>query len=825
MTTISPLRSQMLANTLNMQNNNHPERIYQELTRHANDVKPNEPKAKLIKENPIQAAKSLVVDTVKDGKNFFVAAKTGKMNDNNLGRINDLGMKFGSAIIALFLASNAPTKTKSIMQFVGATTFFSVMSLWPKIFINLPARLVHGFRIDERYLSAQGDKKDLYLDNQFIPTDVLPKEQLRKEAQRAGINYDSELGEEKILRKRQKTALQNRTLWMATAGFSTPLLTAVIGDKVEPLVKEGVIQHGYKKSLKAMENFDDVLNSSHPIVKNQKALEEIFTKYASGLNEEGLSELSKTLNFDFADIFKDIDDQKPIKGLKFNVDVHTLESLRKQTSIVQQDNLEQLLKDAFGGLQEASANAVEANKSSGRVASILGKYAKKSETVQSNVLKVSDEKIKEIVKQFKDLKEGQTFEGLSNIIKETLGANGNTESAKQINQQIDQKLKEMKFNYNDAPFFETLKQFNNDILSSVRGKLKAYLDIFNPVAGSKDESVYTKIYRDKMKGIIKKAGFSENELKLIECVPSKTSDPASLKVLSDFFKKFAALSDEEYIREIVPFVFDGKDEKLNALLAKICDKENFEALSKEERIKCYDDIKTFIAQHNNKQLNDFMTSIVGRENIDKITALQGPANKPEFNALINGLGEKIAGNIRHFSEVANANITNIKSRALISANLERQIESKNFENALRLKGLVTKSMPIETWIEKARFLVYEGSVAADACRVELSDSSFAALKEVIFDEKNFTIEKGLLPDIENVISQMKNLGTSAKDNSTVTGMAALLRDTAKDILNNKAWKKIFIPMTIALIAITLLVQPFFGNIKNEYPENKKKGAN
>lgn len=772
MTTISPLRSQMLANTINMQSNNQ-EKIYQDLTKHANDVKPNDPKAKIIEENPLQAAASAVKDTFQDGKNFFTAAKTGKMNDNSLGRINDLGMKFGALLIATFLASHSKTKTNAIMQFVGAGTFFSVMSLWPKLFINLPARLVHGFRIDERYISAQGDKKDLYLDNQFIPTDALSKDKLRKEAQRSGIDYDSENGEEKILRKRQKTALQNRTLWMATAGFATPLLTALIGDKIEPLVKEGVIQHGFKKSKKSLENLDKVLNASNPIVKNHVELEKLFSEYSTNLDKEGLGKISAALNIDFSDIFKDADDKKVIKDLKFNVNPITLETLRKQTSIIQEENLEKLLKDAFAPISEQGAQAAQTS----RLKGILGNYNAKPVAASTTF---SSEKIEEAVKQFKELKEGKTYEKLSQMLKETFGAEANSDMA----QKIDLKLNKVDFKFNDTPFFEILKQFNNDVLGSIRGKLKTYLDILNPVVGSKDESVYTKIYRDNMKKIIDKAGFSIEELKLIEKAPSTTSGPESIEVLSNFFKQFATLPEEQYVEEL----------------------------------------KSLIIKGNDKELKDFVAKISDKNNLSKITQLQGSADKPVFADMCFGLEDKIIKNINHFTNVANPNISNIKSRALIVANLERQIANNGFENALKAKGLVTDSMPIGEWIKKARLLVYEGTVAADACKVELSNSSFTSLKEVIFNKDNYSAEIKLMPDVSNILEGMKNLGTTAKDNSIVTGLGGLLRTTAKEILNNKAWKKIFVPMSLVLIAVTLLVQPFFGNIKDEYPENKTKGA-
>ena len=291
MTKISPLLQSHLE-----ANKNH-ENIYRHLTQHANDVKPNEPKAKLIKENALQGAVSAVKDTYQDGKNFFKAARTGKLNDNNLGRINDLGMKAGALLIATYLASHAKTKTDAIMQFIGGTTFFASMALWPKIFINLPAKLMHGFRIDHKYLSAQGDKKDLGLDNQFQPMDIFTDEEMLKMAEKAGIDPKDEFAKEKMQRKLQKTMLQNRTLWMATAGFATPLMTSLIGDYVTPKLRNAVIKHDYNKINGIMndsERFAEYLEKAKPL--HTTVLDKATMKYvpvADKINESTEESISR----------------------------------------------------------------------------------------------------------------------------------------------------------------------------------------------------------------------------------------------------------------------------------------------------------------------------------------------------------------------------------------------------------------------------------------------------------------------------------------------------------------------------------------------------
>ena len=116
MSNISPILSQKINLTPSfthpIRREDEENRIYQQLRKKANEVCPNEAKAKLIKEGPITSAISYTKDLGKDCANFAKAVKTGKMNDNSLGRINDLGLKVGSLLIASFLALHSKTKKK-----------------------------------------------------------------------------------------------------------------------------------------------------------------------------------------------------------------------------------------------------------------------------------------------------------------------------------------------------------------------------------------------------------------------------------------------------------------------------------------------------------------------------------------------------------------------------------------------------------------------------------------------------------------------------------------------------------------------------------------
>jgi hypothetical protein len=66
---------------------------------------------------------------------------------------------------------------------------------------------------------------------------------------------------------------------MATAGFSTPLMTAMVGNAIEPVVEDAVINSEFNKIAKIFKNPNLVqgkLTSAQPIVKNVKEIEDLF---------------------------------------------------------------------------------------------------------------------------------------------------------------------------------------------------------------------------------------------------------------------------------------------------------------------------------------------------------------------------------------------------------------------------------------------------------------------------------------------------------------------------------------------------------------------
>lgn len=66
------------------------------------------------------------------------------------------------------------------MEFVGLASFLASMAIWPKLAIQLPAKLIHGVNVQQEYEDSFGRKKSFYQDPQFIPWDLYKDEEIQK---------------------------------------------------------------------------------------------------------------------------------------------------------------------------------------------------------------------------------------------------------------------------------------------------------------------------------------------------------------------------------------------------------------------------------------------------------------------------------------------------------------------------------------------------------------------------------------------------------------------------------------------------------------------
>ncbi len=215
-------------------------------------IKPLKDKGKLLPSkifgSPVEYAKDLKQDVLNIGK----AAK-GKANDHELGRINDLAMKFGSLCLATYLFIKNPLKLSKAMEFVGFGSFFASMALWPKLAIQAPLKVRTGVDIHQKYIDSQGRKKMLHQDPQYDLTDLYSREDLDKMGKKLNVSENLPDRDDFIKQRAKKTAIQGNTLWMATAGFATPLMSALICNRLEKPIAKAIEKYDLISSSVGME--------------------------------------------------------------------------------------------------------------------------------------------------------------------------------------------------------------------------------------------------------------------------------------------------------------------------------------------------------------------------------------------------------------------------------------------------------------------------------------------------------------------------------------------------------------------------------------------
>ena len=237
------------------------------------NVKPDKPKGYLVNtpvyKVPVEYFKDLATDTYDVVKGF-----NGKANDHELGKQNDVAMKLGSLAIAAYLMSFRTSKLTKLMEVVGLGSFFTSMALWPKLAIALPLKLRTGVDIQQKYVDSYNRKKNFFQDPQYLAWDLYSKEQINKIGDKMGVPYDVPNRDEVIKEKARKMAVQGNTLWMATAGFATPIATGLICGGLEPVVDNLRQKYALKHSQKVMDSltwFDSNMTAPKAKVKDFEA--------------------------------------------------------------------------------------------------------------------------------------------------------------------------------------------------------------------------------------------------------------------------------------------------------------------------------------------------------------------------------------------------------------------------------------------------------------------------------------------------------------------------------------------------------------------------
>jgi len=237
------------------------------------NVKPEIPKGYIVKENALQSAGSSVTGLAKTGV-YFVNAMNGKGTDYTVGRINDGARFLGSLGIAAALASTAKNPKAKMMEFVGFATWFASMSLWPK-FLGTAIKATKGVDINQQYVDSYGRRKGFFEDAQYITWDLYKDKDLYKMGDKLGVPQNIENRKDAIKEKAKQVATQGNTLMMLTAGFATPIATALICNTLENPVSKAIERYQLNKAEKGLAKLSE-------------------TELMSG-SEKGLEQLSKII--------------------------------------------------------------------------------------------------------------------------------------------------------------------------------------------------------------------------------------------------------------------------------------------------------------------------------------------------------------------------------------------------------------------------------------------------------------------------------------------------------------------------------------------------
>ncbi|MBP7212104.1 hypothetical protein KBA27_04645, partial [bacterium] len=222
-------------------------------------VKPQTPAGHLVSSSFLDAPANFVSDTVYDLKSVKDGIK-GKSNDHEQGKVNDFAMKMGGLGIASYLFTQKALPSGKAMEFVGLASFFTSMALWPKIAIELPAYIKHGFNVQKRYVDSNGRKKPVFQDPQYIPFDLYSDKEISKIGDKLGVPKNIENRRNVVQDKMKQIATQNNTLWMLTSGFATPIMSALICNQAEKYVNKFQSKGAEKNANKLFSNMETKLS-------------------------------------------------------------------------------------------------------------------------------------------------------------------------------------------------------------------------------------------------------------------------------------------------------------------------------------------------------------------------------------------------------------------------------------------------------------------------------------------------------------------------------------------------------------------------------------
>lgn len=505
-------------------------------------IKPLPSKGRLLNGNIFNAPAIMVKDAVYDVK-AFKHAMQGNANDHELGKLNDVGLKLGGLAIAGYLFTKKQTPVTKGMEFVGLGSFLASMAIWPKLAIQLPAYLIHGVNVQKQYEDSFGRKKSFYQDPQFIPWDLYSDKEIDKMGNRLRVPKDIPNRRDAIQEKMKKIAIQNNTLWMLTAGFATPVMSALICNQTEPYLAKWLNNRKNKKADLILTNLDEHSKKYDTHNATNNIENQIKLHAGKPITEEVINSV--------ADAFEGMDS---VTAESFKADLREL--MTSNTHTISKDSTKAIsknLKDIFKGkpISKDAVDAIIPNENN--MFNIFKENNFIKTDADDKALKAISDKILLAIK-----KNVETY-------------NQNRPEAEQLDFEYIKKLIRS-HKVNEHPIKSVLNNstsatFSQEIQANLRNIAKAF-DAFNAKTnalneyavtkvGSAPETVIANYWNNISKDLLTTLGISPKEIEKVRFdrnltgellrnkIESIVSDDATYKkVMKDLIAKVASLDSE-----------------------------------------------------------------------------------------------------------------------------------------------------------------------------------------------------------------------------------------------------------------------------------------
>ena len=323
--------------------------------------------------------------------------------------------------------------------------------------------------------------------------------------------------------------------------------------------------------------------------------------------------------------------------------------------------------------------------------------------------------------------------------------------------------------------------------------------------------MYTNEYEKSMKSLFDFLGFKRKlskEPTLQELLEDKTMQASLYGIMNN---------DERYAQAAFRNAIEAKlgdakygSEKYNSIIKKLLE---------------------FKGQ-NKKELDKFFEIFSDLENISLIKPQEGEQNI-EIKKLINAIMGSKSANSSLNATSSCSNISNVIKSFIDSKKID--LESGKIKAALvtnfetRLKdGSLSNLSPEQ--INFARKILYSTTISDALTYTNASHKQnyWDVMDCILKDENNFRAEKEIMPEFSEITKKLhvasEHLDNPKEEYLRCSSFSASLKKYATTLFNSKTWLRKFGIMAIILVAVTLLIQPLFGNIKKEF-SNESKGGN